>query len=310
MSDGIGTKPHVPAAAGRIEGGERVIVGTDGSENARNASTWAAGEAVRRNASLTLAHAFYLTIDSAYVPGPTENLARQWEAEARKMIDSEVDRLSSRFPGLAIGTATDDGQPAAFLTALSQDATLVVTGTRGHGGFTGMLVGSVSRKLSAHAQCPLVVVGGGEPRTDVRNEIVLGVGHKPSPASIRFAFDAAARYDATLTVLRAWWPLSMYGGFAAPGGMYVDHYDIFRTAARAEAERAVEPFRLEYPGVEVEFAPAEGNTVPALVDAAHDARMLVVGAHRDRGPLSVGAGYVVDGAVAHSATPVAVVPAE
>ena len=51
-----------------------------------------------------------------------------------------------------------------------------------------------------------------------------------------------------------------------------------------------------------------GNPVPLLIEAAHDTRLLVVGAHRHHGPLAVGAGYVVEGLLAHSPTPVAVVP--
>lgn len=90
--------------------------------------------------------------------------------------------------------------------------------------------------------------------------------------------------------------------------MSVDHYDMFRTSALAGAAEAVKALHAEHRAVEVELAAPQGNTVPALVDAADGARLLVVGAHRRRGPLAVGAGYVVDGVLAHSATPVAVVP--
>ncbi len=60
--------------------------------------------------------------------------------------------------------------------------------------------------------------------------------------------------------------------------------------------------------MKVQLVAADGNTVPALVNAANGARLLVVGAHRHRGPLAVGAGYVVDGVLARSSVPVAVIP--
>lgn len=185
----------------------RVVVGVDGSETARSAASWAASEAQQRGASLTLVHALNL-IDRWYpVPVPEPDVQRR-KSKARAMIDQEAERLSlsmaTWFSGLAIDTASTDGSAAPFLTTLSETAALLVTGTRGHGGFTGTLVGSVSRKLAAHAHCPLVVVPTA-PSPGIRNEIVLGVSHKPSEASIRFAFEAAARYSATLAVVHAWW---------------------------------------------------------------------------------------------------------
>lgn len=283
-----------------------VAVGVDGSENARTAATWAAAEASRLGLSMIVANALYLTF-SAHLAVPPEPYDESWREQSRTMIAQERERLGALFPGLSIHTASFEGPADQCLEALSEEAALLVTGTRGHGGFSGMLVGSLSRKLAAHAHCPLVVVRT-EPPADPRNEIVLGVGPKPSPASVRYAFEAAEGHGARLTVARAWWPTAVYGGFAAPGGMSVDHYDMFRTSALAGAAEAVKALHAEHRAVEVELAAPQGNTVPALVDAADGARLLVVGAHRRRGPLAVGAGYVVDGVLAHSATPVAVVP--
>lgn len=134
------------------------------------------------------------------------------------------------------------------------------------------------------------------------------MGPKPSQAVVRFALDAAAEYGASLTVLRAWWPTATFSSFTAPGSMCVNDPDIFRNAALSEAEAAAKPLKREYPGLDVHAVATEGNTVPALVNAARGTRLLVVGRHRHRGPLSVGPGYVIEGTVAHSSTPVAVVP--
>jgi len=298
---------RAPAADGGNAPGHRIIVGVDGSEHARDAASWAGAEAVRRHASLTIAHGLGLT--STYVPRLPEAMAEERRQDAQAMLDEELTLLSSIYPGLGVGTASSDDPPAPFLKGLSGEAELLVIGTRGHGGFAGMLVGSVSRKLAAHAHCPLIVVRT-RPSLEVRNEVVLGVGPKPSPASVRFAFETAAAHDATLTVVRSWWPGAMRGGFEAPGGgMSVDQYDLFPASALAEVEDTLGLFRMQYPRVQVHIVIPEGNTVPALVETSRDTRLLVVGAHRRRGPFSVGAGYVVDGVIAHCATPVAVVPA-
>lgn len=76
----------------------------------------------------------------------------------------------------------------------------------------------------------------------------------------------------------------------------------------AHAEAAVKPFEAEFPKVNVHLEVREGNAVPEPVEAARDAELLVVGAHRRHGPLSIGAGYVVDGVLGRSTAPVAVIP--
>lgn len=283
-----------------------VVAGLDGSECSELAAAWAATEADRRGLGLLLAYALPLP-DPAFVPAAAIASDEHRHSEARELLEREAEALRKRFPGLAIDTLIREESPADFLGALSKAAALLVTGSRGHGGFAGMLVGSVSRKLAAHASCPLVVVRG-EPSSDVRDEVVLGIGPKPSPAALRFAFQAAREYGATLSVARAWWVAGVYGGLAVPAGMYVNQHDTFRASAQAGAEESVRPFIAEFPDVKVRVAAPEGNTVPALVDAARGARLLVVGAHHHRGPLSVGAGYVVEGVIAHGTTPVAVVP--
>jgi nucleotide-binding universal stress UspA family protein len=79
-------------------------------------------------------------------------------------------------------------------------------------------------------------------------------------------------------------------------------------AAHRSAGDLLKPVREDYPEVKASTYVMCGNTVPILVGAALEACPVVVGAHRHLGPLSMGAGYVVQGLLAHSPTPVAVVP--
>lgn len=165
------------------------------------------------------------------------DLAARVRADGSALLARTATNVSALHPEVPVKTDLSDHSPAHALEAASREASRIVTGTRGHGGFTGMLLGSVTHALAAHTSCPLVVVPHETP-TDAIDEVVLGIGPKHSAAAIRYAFEAAE----------------------------------------------------------------------LLLGAASRARLLVVGAQQHRGPLAVGAGYVVDGVIAHSPVPVAVIP--
>lgn len=285
---------------------EAVLVGVDGSDNAARAAAWAAAEAERRDAVLTLVHALHLPTPTSAVLGPMD-YAEQRRAEGRELLDEQASALRAEHPGLSIAAELSDFDPAHTLVKLGESATLLVTGSRGRGGFTGMLVGSVSRKMAAHSPCPLVVVRG-EPAGSAENRIVLGIGRKHSPPAVRYAFEAARRQGATLQVVRAYFPHMVYTGVAGLVTMYEGHPESDQLEAEKEAQAAIGPWIAEFSDVAVDVTGIEGNAVPTLIDAARDARLLVVATHRHRGLLSVGAGYAVDGVLAHSPVPVAVIP--
>jgi nucleotide-binding universal stress UspA family protein len=281
----------------------RVVVGVDRSENSARAAQWAAREAVSRGVPLTVVHALHLPTDSALPLEPPQYADKQRE-EGGKLVELVARNLRADFPGLEITTEVSDLTAARTLNTLSLESALVVTGTRGHGGFAGMLLGSVSRKLAAHAHSPLVVVRGYESE-EMLDEVVLGVEPGQKESAIRYAFEAAQRHEAVLHAVRAWSPRATYAG---PMGTYFADLEQIRTEERQAVEKLLAPFRSAYPTVKVEITAARGNPVPVLVETARDTKLLVVGAHRHHGPLSVGAGYVVEGLLAHSPTPVAVVP--
>ena len=285
------------------QGPRRVVVGVDGSENSARAAVWAAREAAARGVPLTVVHALHLPEGAAVALEPVEYAKRRRE-EGGKLLDLVARDLSADFPGLDVETELSDLSAARTISTLSLESALVVTGTRGHGGFAGMLLGSVSRKLAAHAHSPLVVVRGDQP-DDVLDEVVLGVEPDQPADAIRYAFDAAQRHGAVLHAVRAWYPRSTYSG---PTGTYFADFTETRDEGRKAVEQLIGPFRSVYPGVKIEITATRGNPVPVLIETARNTRLLVVGAHRHHGPLSVGAGYVVDGLLAHCPTPVAVVP--
>jgi nucleotide-binding universal stress UspA family protein len=296
MTDGMDTESFA-----EIEG-NTVVVGVDPSENAMRAAEWAAAEALIRDAPLLLVHALHVPDVSALEPSEYALRAR---ADGEVLASRVAAATQTHFPGVRLRTEVSYLAPAHVLTELSRHAALVVTGTRGHGGFAGMLVGSVSRRLAVHAHCPLVVVRGDQP-AETLNEVVLGVEPGQDATAIRYAFAAADRYDAVLHAVRVWHPHAVYSSVA---GGYCEELSQTRSDEIGTVHKLLEPFAADYPAVKVEVSAGRGNTVPVLIEAARGVRLLVIGAHRHRGPLSVGAGYVVDGLIAHSPTPVSVVPA-
>ena len=285
------------------ETARRVVVGVDGSENSARAAVWAAREAASRHVPLTVVHALHLPDGAALAVEPVEHAKRR-RAEGGRLLDLAARSLRDGFPDLEITTELSELSAARTLSALSLRSALVVTGTRGHGGFAGMLLGSVSRRLAAHAHSPLVVVRGGEPE-DQREEVVLGIEPGQPADAIRYAFAAAQRHGALLHAVRVWWPHSTYTG---PMGIDFADFEQIRTQEGEAVEHLIEPFRAAFPDVKVEITAVNGNPVPVLIETARGARLLVIGTHRHYGPLSVGAGYVAEGLLAHSPTPVAVVP--
>lgn len=143
--------------------------------------------------------------------------------------------VADEYPKVSVTTETTDIGAAESLVALGGAGDLVVTGTRGHGGFAGLFYGSVSLKTAVHAHCLAIVVHSRDSPCShpARPEIVLGLEPGQDEAPIRFAFDSCERLGT---------------------------------------------------------------------------RLLVVGAHRHRSPVSVGVGYVMQGLLSDAQTTVGIVP--
>jgi nucleotide-binding universal stress UspA family protein len=290
-------RPGLRSAATR----GRIVVGVDPSENAGRAVDWAAREAADRGLTLHLVHALDLpgTVGAAGEP-PGYLAARRTAGE--DLLAKTTSAVREQDPRLTVSSEIAVLGAAETLVNLSQDAELVVTGTRGHGGFAGLLLGSVSLKLATHAHCPSVVVHGGETGEPL-NEIVLGLEPGQAQAPVHFAFATAAALGATICAVRAWWPLPDYSDYSID-----EDLEARRQAEDADTRTLLKAVREDYPDVTVTTHAIRGHAVPSLIGAAHSARLLVVGAHHHHGPLSVGAGPVVRGLLAHSPTPVAIVP--
>jgi nucleotide-binding universal stress UspA family protein len=145
-----------------MAGIEQIVVGVDGSDNSRDALQWAYDEAAHHEAALivvTTWHPPALPMTPPYGSIPPENYGDQPRQEALDLLERFTSALVPKDPAVDIRTSVEEGKnPAKVLIERSKEADLLVVGSRGHGGFVGMLLGSVSQHLVAHAECPVVVV--------------------------------------------------------------------------------------------------------------------------------------------------------
>lgn len=288
----------------------RIVVGYDGSAHADVAVRWAAREAAQRGARLTVLTAAEVRWSDISSPAEVEKATRAW-AEEVAAGGTTVARES--VPGVAVDTESHLTHPVTALVAASTEAALIVVGARGHGSFTGALLGSVAFALASRAASPVVVVRARESLT-VGTDHPVVVGYDGSPASERaleWAADVAAEWGAPLTVLVAWhleavdaWAAA-YGAAALAGGgeLAIDAERAAQGVARAAAESVTE----RHPALKVNTLVVPASPAQALIQASHSARLVVVGG-RGRGRLSsVLLGSVSHAAIHGAACPVAVI---
>jgi nucleotide-binding universal stress UspA family protein len=135
----------------------RIVVGVDGSEASRDALTWAARQAALTGASLQVIMTWHVPTAAygAQIPMPSDY---DFIADSERELGTVVSEVLGPQPGIGVSMVVMEGHPANRLIEASVGAELLVVGSRGHGAFSGMLLGSVSEHCVAHASCPVVVV--------------------------------------------------------------------------------------------------------------------------------------------------------
>ena len=132
-----------------------IVVGVDGSPDAARALDWAIDEATRRDLPLLLVHGVEVGAAAAS-PYGTGMVLEQLEEAGRIVLDAAVAHAAER--GVRADARMEIGSAAHALIEAARGAELMVVGNRGHGGFVGMLLGSVSNAVTHHAHCPVVVL--------------------------------------------------------------------------------------------------------------------------------------------------------
>lgn len=134
----------------RQPGEHRIVVGVDGSDGADRALCWAAAQAAHSGA--------VLEVHSASGPGYVLGVPDDVERSVQHVIDRATERAVRVAPGITVRGVAHGGWPADVLIKASDGADLLVVGSRGLGGFHGLLLGSVSQQCALHAQCPTVII--------------------------------------------------------------------------------------------------------------------------------------------------------
>jgi nucleotide-binding universal stress UspA family protein len=139
---------------------ETIVVGVDGSETADAALEFAVAEAALRGATLRIVSAWDIPA-AAYGGGYLdldEGIVLAIRDEAQKVADAAAATAAGSQPSLRCDVRVIEGQAAAALLDQAADASLLVVGNRGRGGFASLLLGSVSQQVVQHATCPVVIV--------------------------------------------------------------------------------------------------------------------------------------------------------
>ncbi len=134
---------------------ERIVVGIDGSPAAHEALEWALDEARRRDATVEVVLAWHEPFVMGYdYLGELDPSA--FAGEAEKIIDATIAAVDTT--GVTVEHKVIPGRPSQVLVEEAKGAALLVVGSRGRGGFSGLLLGSVSQQASHHSPCPIVII--------------------------------------------------------------------------------------------------------------------------------------------------------
>ena len=168
-----------------------IVVGVDGSSGAREALRWALAEGRLRNAPVRAVHAWTFPYIGSRVEGysywegalgPYASLGvdlTDLRSAAEDLLERSLADVGDEIKGVEIERLVVQGAAAALLVSAVAPGDLLVVGSRGHGGFVGLLLGSVSQQCVDHAPCPVVVV------------------HAPKPASSTGASRIATRAESS-----------------------------------------------------------------------------------------------------------------
>lgn len=267
---------------------DAVWVGVDGSEHSERAVRWAARHAHARDLPLQL-----LNVVSVPAIFYSEPMAARFVEDERARIGAEMLRTAAGIARsavggreLTIGAQYETGSASEILIDRTAEARLLVLGTRGHGEFTGLIVGSVTRAVVAHAHCPTVVVPRPpeelpDPAGVADAPVVVGVDGSPSgDAALDVAFIEAERRGVELVAVHVWSDASVQ---PALGSRPSDpHWSGIQREEEERLGEVVAPGAARHPEIWVRQVVERENPVTVLARWSARAQLVVIGT-RGRG---------------------------
>lgn len=242
-----------------------VVAGYDGSAEAAAAVRWAARYAWAAKRPLHVVHCSLWPLLTRHL-GPVPGVSGSGlEQSAQAVLDEGVAQAVAEVQGVGIRSSLVHGLPAQLLVDMSAGEHLLVVGSRGLGGFLGLLVGSVSLELAAAAACPVAVI-----RQDAHPQgpVLAAVDSAGSPSALADACGLAVAWQAPLKVVHVHHEPS--GHFRAARGPGPDPEQVLNAALAYAASLA--------PSVPVHGTLVRDHSVPhGILGAAGGVRIVVVG---------------------------------
>lgn len=259
-----------------------VVVAVDGSDASKQAVRWAANTANKRGIPLRLASSYTMP-QFLYAEGmvPPQELFDDLQAEALEKIDEARAIAHEVAPDIKIGHTIAEGSPIDMLLEMSKSSTMIVMGSRGLGGLSGMVMGSVSGAVVSHASCPVVVVREDSAvNEDTKyGPVVVGVdGSEVSQRATEFAFAEAEARGSELIAVHTWMDMQVQASLAGLAAAQQQWDDVEREQTEMLLAR-IQPLLEQYPNVPVKKVITRDRPVRALSEASEGAQLLVVGSH-------------------------------
>ncbi|AIT90134.1 universal stress protein [Corynebacterium ulcerans] len=259
-----------------------VVVAVDGSEASNNAVRWAANTANKRGVPLRLA-ASYTMPQFLYAEGmvPPQELFDELQTETMETVEAARTIAHEVAPDIKIGYTIAEGSPIDMLLEMSSDVTMIVMGSRGLGGLSGMVMGSVSAAVVSHAKCPVVVVREDNQVTDTNKygPVVVGVdGSEVSQRATEFAFEEAQARGAKLVAIHTWMDMQVQASLAGLAAAQQE-WNVIEDEQTQLLHDRIQPLLERFPDVDVDMVITRDRPIRALEDSAKDAQLLVVGSH-------------------------------
>jgi nucleotide-binding universal stress UspA family protein len=285
-----------------------VVVGVDGSASASDAVRWAAEEAARRGTSLVITHScMVIPVHAPHVAASSEAYANAAFDHGRVLLAEATTVAKETAPELVVSAELTSGGAAEQLVGRSASAQLVVLGSRGLGGFTGLLVGSVAVAVTTHAHCPTIVVRDSSPGTASDAPVVVGLDGSPSSeAALAFAFETAALRGAAVHAVRTWWDITAETAWQR--GLTATNLASIEAAEQRLLAEQLATCATKYPDVPVHQTLTRDRPAHTLVEQSARAQLVVVGTRGRGGFRGLLLGSTSQALIHHARCPVGVVP--
>lgn len=277
-----------------------IVVGVDGSTSALRAALWAAEEAAQRHHPLRLVYANNeFAFGSTGGLAPPQSFFDAMQAAGFQLLADAEAAIRQVHPDLDIDVDLQTAAPVPSLLVQTDDALLLVLGSRGTGGFRGILVGSTAVALVAHGNCPVAVIRGAtaDAPPPAEGPVVVGVDGSPtSDAAIATAFDEASWRGAELVAVHTW--------------SENDSEHMRGQTGQVEKELLAERlagWQEKYPDVDVRRVLTQGRPVERLLEHAAGAQLMVVGSRGNGGFSGMLLGSTSQALIRHATCPLIVV---